>query len=203
MDMKRRIIRLLLVVFSLTYAVSVMTVFIADRLYSMSMAAEGGKISIDRGLSLLDIATKLDSTNAKLYLQKYKILVSEIKKQKTENRNQTYKQMLRFMKQGIDLCPTDPYYHMHYALVLKKLNRGRRSPHTEQLMLSEFKKAAELKPCSDLYQRIYKRNLASLNRVCLKDPTLQQPIVVALLLAFSSSSTIARASAKPDQYVMC
>ncbi|MFH1665504.1 MAG: hypothetical protein ABIA77_05110 [Candidatus Omnitrophota bacterium] len=158
--MKNRAIKTALIIFSVVFALRILTIFSADRLYSMSLAAETGKITPDRAIGLLNEAINLDSANANLYYRKYELLNLKLKKGQVkpgEDRKYIFKQELNLLKECINLCPSWPAYHLHYALTLKQM-----SPHpnimTKARIQSEFQKAAELKPFSDLYQKFYKEN---------------------------------------------
>ena len=72
--MKYKVVRYTIIILSVIFAIRVLSIFIADRLCSMSMAVESGKITPDRGVKLLNIAIKLDSQNADLYFRKYQVL---------------------------------------------------------------------------------------------------------------------------------
>ncbi|MGB2630443.1 MAG: hypothetical protein WBD17_04355 [Candidatus Omnitrophota bacterium] len=123
--------------------------------------AEKGRITPDKAITLLNIATNLDSTNANLYFQKYELLDIKANNLKPAIRNTQYairKQQLHLLKTCINLCPSWPAYHLFYALTLNKFSQ-RPNIMTQQQILSELKKAAELKPYSELYSKIYKRYL--------------------------------------------
>ena len=151
-----RTIRILLILFSITFAVRVISIFTADRLYSMSMAAEKGSISPETALKYIDIATNLDSTNADLYFQKYQILElssralvpsevegrpeaesRDLKNEIQDTRYEIRKQQLHLLRTCIDLCPTWPRYHLTYAMTLERMSP---TPNlmTRQKILSEL-----------------------------------------------------------------
>ena len=159
--MKDKAIKLIIVLFTIVFTMRVVTVFIADCLYNMSMAAEKDKIPTSRGIELLNIATKLDSTNANLYFKKYEFLDIQAKKLKGEERYKTYdirKQQLYLLRQCIQLCPSWSAYHLYYALTLGQMS-SRPNIVTKEKILDELKKASELKPYSELYGKIYKSYL--------------------------------------------
>lgn len=162
----------ILVIISLIFGFRVLTLFISDRFYSMSMAAETGKIRVDRGIALLNIALKLDTTNADIYFKKYElleILLQETlrlaKDDKTVSVNEilymvsdTRKKQLHLLEKCIDLSPSWPKYHLYYAITLKRM-APKPNIFTRRLILSELKKATTLKPYSPVYRKIYKRYL--------------------------------------------
>ena len=150
--MRNKVIRYCVIIFSIVFAVRVITIFTADRLYSMSLAAEQGEREPGEAITmLLNIATILDSTNTKLYFLKY-----EVMQLKTEN--DIRKHQLNLLKKCIDLCPSWPEYHLYYAFTLKQMTL---KPNivTEELILSELKKATELKPYSPIYKKLYQKYL--------------------------------------------
>ena len=160
--MKDKAIKLIIVLFTIVFTMRVVTVFIADRLYSMSMAAEKGRIPVSRAVTFLNIATKLDSSNANLYYQKYELLELSLRGAKADEaisqNDMRRKQQLHLLRQCIQLCPSWPAYHLFYAFTLKKMSPNPNIV-TQGQILSEFKKAAELKPYSELYRKIYKSYL--------------------------------------------
>ena len=147
-----------IILFTLIFGFRVFTLFIADRLYSMSMAAEEATIHIDRGVNMLDAAMRLDSTNVDIYIQKYELLDIKLRRGDGGIKNQVLKEQLQLLRESINLYPTWPTYHMYYALTLKRIAPN---PNilTQQAILSEMKKAVDLKPHSELYRKIYKRYL--------------------------------------------
>lgn len=149
--MKNKVIRYSIIVFSMVFMVRIITIFTADRLYSMSLAAEEGKRAPEEAITMLNIATTLDSTNVNLYFMKYEIL--ELK-----TKSDILKKQLHILKKCIDLCPSWPAYHIYYAFTLKQMSL---KPNivTKELILSEFKKAAELKPYSPMYKKLYQKYL--------------------------------------------
>ncbi len=162
--MKNKHIKTLLTVFTVIFALRVVTIFAADRLYSMSLAAEVGKIAPDRAVSMLDAAIKLDSANAELYYKKYEILNRGTKSDKNDVQRTMYeirKRQLNLLKKAINFCPSWPAYHLRYALTLKRMVKYP-NVQTRELILSELKKAVELKPFSELYMRIYKKYVEKL-----------------------------------------
>ncbi len=58
----------------LLFAGTVISVFSADRLYSMSLAAENGTRPVERGIALINTAIHLDPLDARLYSQKYQLM---------------------------------------------------------------------------------------------------------------------------------
>ena len=156
--MKDKRIKLLIILITVIFAVRIVTIFVADRLYSMSMAAEIGRISPEQGIGYLNIATKLDSTNADLYYQKYKILSVSTQTANRKPQTELLKRQLHMLRRCIQLCPSWPAYHMFYALTLNRMS-PKPNVMTRELILSELKKAADLKPYSTRYHQIYQNNL--------------------------------------------
>ena len=156
--MKNKLYNGVLIIFILIFALRVITIFIADRCYSMSMSAEKGKITPDQAITLLNIATKLDSTNANLYYQKYELLNLRTTDDQRPTTDETLRQQLHLLRTCINLCPSWPAYHLFYALTLNKFSSNPNVV-TRKQILSELQKASELKPYSELYSKIYKRYL--------------------------------------------
>lgn len=156
--MVNRSVQMVLIVFTLIFGCCVLSVFSADRLHSMSLAVESGKISAERGIALIDAAIKLDPLNAELYSRKYRIFFDEAKKKKLKSGDLSYEIRLQFMARAIALCPAWPAYHFHYALTVEKVT-PRLSKMAVQHMLSEFKKAAELGPTTQRYKDQYESRL--------------------------------------------
>lgn len=156
--MKYKVVRYTIIILSVIFAIRVLSIFIADRLCSMSMAVESGKITPDRGVKLLNIAIKLDSQNADLYFRKYQVL--DIKEKDAEPLlvNKSIKYQLELLKRCINLCPSWADYHTYYALTLQKMTSNPNIV-TRELILSELKKASELKPYSELYRKIYYKHI--------------------------------------------
>ena len=156
--MKNKLMQLILILFSLVFAIRVLTILTADRLYSMSPAAETGKITSDRAIVYLDLATTLDSTNADIYFQKYKVLDLKQKNSILNTRYSILKKQLHLLRHCINLCPSWPRYHLTYALTLERMSP---IPNlmTRQMILSELQKATTLKPYSSLYQHIHQTRL--------------------------------------------
>jgi hypothetical protein len=162
--MSNKLTKITIIIFSIIFAIRVVTIFGADRLYSMSLAAETGKITPDAAIKLLDVATNLDSTNADLYFRKYEIL--NLKTQNattqqrnnaiTQQRNNAITQQLRLLTKCINLCPSWSAYHLYYALTLKRMS-PKPNLITRQLILSELESASDLKPYSSRYRQMYER----------------------------------------------
>jgi len=154
--MKQKLTKYIIILFSVVFAIRVLTIFAADRLYSMSLAAEKGIISPNKAITYLDYAISLDSTNADLYYQKYKILRGLSPKGTVldEDRN-LHKKQLHTLRKCINLCPTLSRYHIFYAFTLKRM-MPKSNPMTRQMILSEMKKAVQLKSYSKLYGKIYR-----------------------------------------------
>ena len=145
--MRNKVIRYCVIIFSIVFAVRVITIFTADRLYSMALAAEQGERDPGEAITMLNIATTLDSTNADLYFSQYEVL-------QPTDKNDILKYQLHLLKKCIDLCPSWAVYHIYYAFTLKQMSLNPNIV-TKELILSEFKNAAELKPYSSTYKKLY------------------------------------------------
>ena len=157
--MTNRIIKYILVLFISIFAIRVCTIFLADRFYSMSMAAGTGKISIDRGITLINYAIKIDSTNVTLHYKKYELLEQKSRMGPEKLRLDIYEDQLHILEKCIDLCPSWPAYHLYYAFTLKRIAPNPNIM-TREVILSELEKAYTLKPYSNVYRKIYERHLA-------------------------------------------
>ena len=158
--MKSKVIRYGIIIFSIVFAIRVITIFTAERLYSMSLAAERGKRATEEALTMLNTAIKLDPKNAELYFRKYEILeLSSRARPEAEMRDlmqNIRKKQLYLLKKCMDLCPSWPGYHMYYALTLESMSPNPNIM-TQSVILSELQKAASLKPYSKLYHQIYQK----------------------------------------------
>jgi len=154
--MKDVLFKMLICIFSLIFGIRVFTIFLVDRLYSMSLSAERSGYPGSREICLLDAAAKLDPSNADLYFKKYEILGL---KEKAGGRNpERLKRRLEALRKCIQLCPSKPSFHLHYAYLFKRMF-ATPNLQTEQLIISEIKKARDLKPYSELYRKIYEKHL--------------------------------------------
>jgi len=147
--MNNKLTKTAIIIFTLIFALRVITIFAADRLYSMSLSAEEGKRPVEQALNLLTRATKLDSTNADLYYQKYLTLTPRLTTHDPKLR-------LQALKHCINLVPSWAVYHLYYGLMLEKMFQNPNSL-TSELILSELQKATKLKPSSELYKKIYQK----------------------------------------------
>jgi hypothetical protein len=149
--MKNRVVRYSIIVFSIVFALRVITIFTADRLYSMALEVEEWAGPPAAAITMLKIATMLDSTNTDLYFLKYEVL-------QLEQKNDVRKQQIHLLKKCINLCPSWPAYHVYYAFMIKQMSP---SPNivTKDFILSEFKQATELKPYSPMYKKLYQKHL--------------------------------------------
>jgi len=161
--MNKRLIRTFLILFSLLFMIRTLTIFTADRLYSMSMSAKTGIIIPQKSISLLNIATKMDSTNAEIFSGKFDLYNIELKNLKKEpyhsalsKRNLILKNQLNIMKRCIDLCPSWAAYHLYYGLTLSRMSI---KPNiiTQDTIVDQLRKSVELKPNSDLYEAVLKK----------------------------------------------
>lgn len=151
-----RILKSIVVLFSALFFAVVLMIFTADRLYSASLLAENGRISPAKAAQLIDIALKLDPSNAELYLREYELLNMELEKAGVKARGKIYTRELYVLKRCIDICPSWPAYHIYYALTLEKMT-PRPNPVTREMILRQMKQAVELKPSSELYRGIYEK----------------------------------------------
>ena len=165
--MNDRSLKLILIIFSVVFLARVATIFTADRLYSMSFAAEAGGITPVRAINLVNTAIALDNNNADLCFRQCELLQLEVKEKNRRKIKIIRKNQLHTLKDCIALCPSWPRYHLYYALVLKKMAKNP-NPQTRELILSELKKAAKLKPFSKLYRDIYGRGCTSSGFTALK-----------------------------------
>ena len=252
--MINRITQLILIAFTVVFTLWIGTVFVSDRLYSLSLAADTGRISPEQGIAMLEAAMKLTPGDARLYAQKYDLMGQSAKRiarsgpdhvipakagihntkindQAAQNersapsaqrsadsspdeltssrahdlkqgissapqspnlrnlnesstpdnlRNQKidsipvrsgrlttddrrpkpgdllFEQQLQVIAHCVDLCPSMAGYHFQYALNMRKV-LPRMTIQATQYLLSEFKKAYELKPCSAAYRSMYEK----------------------------------------------
>lgn len=154
--MKKRLIAdFIIIAFSLLFAARVMTIFAADRMYSMSLASKKGQRPAESAADLLGAAIKLDSSNAELYAVKSRVLEPVARESDTHDIRKT---QLALLKSAIELRPLWPKYHLEYGVTVGRMST-RPNIMTRQLILSQFKKAAELKPYSSMYRGIYQKYL--------------------------------------------
>ena len=156
--MRNKLYSALIVVFSAVFALHVLAVMAADRLFSVSMAAEEGGIAPERGIKLIDIATKLDPGNAELYYRKYKLLLLTGKDAKGSEKAVLLKRRLHALGHCINLCPSRAVYHIFYGLTVARMT-ARPNAQTRQIILSELRKASELNPSNSRYKKRYLRYL--------------------------------------------
>ena len=154
--MKKNLVNIFIVIFTIIFAIRVITIFTADRLYSMSLAAEKGTRTPESALKLLNVATRLDSTNATLYYQEYKVLNIKIKDEHRASSIQHREDQLHLLRHCINLTPSWPKYHLLYARTLERMS-PRPNLMTRQKLLSELEKASKLKPYSPMYKDIYNK----------------------------------------------
>jgi len=148
--MLNRIIRLFIVIFSILFALRVITFLASDRLYSMSLSAK----SPEEGIELIQTAEALDSSNAELYFSEFKLLESIISRSEDHDLIKTYRKRQVFLiKKAIDLSPSKALYHMYYAITLRRMSPNPNAV-TKSVILSETQKASELRPYSEIYARI-------------------------------------------------
>lgn len=156
--MKNKILKIIIIIFSIGFAVRVSTIFIADRCYSMSLSAKASK-----AIELLNFAEKLDSTNVNLYFTEYEILDQAIQTDQLKNSSKNSievsiyrKKQINLLKTAIDLCPSWPLYHIYYGITLKQITLKQNILIATQI-LSQLKMSVELKPFSPKYTNIYEK----------------------------------------------
>lgn len=155
--------KLLLIVFTILFTSSVVAVFASDRLYSMSLAAQVGKISPEKGIALIEAAIRITPGDVRLYVQKYDLMSLP-----TDTGRPTpyalrpkpgdllYERQLQVIARCIDLCPSWAAYHFNYAQNMRRVH-PRMSLMATKFLLSEFKKASDLRPMSQLYRKMYEK----------------------------------------------
>lgn len=138
-------------------------VFSADRFYSMSLASQTDKISPEKGIALLEIAMRLTPGDARLYARKYDLMpfVIEAGRPAADGRrlkpgDLLYERQLQVVARCIDLCPSVAAYHFHYAITMRMVLPSMTIPATRYL-LSEFKKASELRPANAYLRSTYQK----------------------------------------------
>lgn len=149
--MKNRITRLILIAFTLLFGSCVVLVFGSDRLYSMSLAAQTGKISPEKGIALLDAAIRLDPGNTGLYFEKCKLMDKVAYNGQLKPGDLLYERQLQVIARCIDLSPSSANYHFYYAITTMEVH-PRLTHIAAAYMLSELLKASELRPASRTYR---------------------------------------------------
>lgn len=168
--MRKTQIKAIIIIFSIFFGFRVCTLLAAEYfLYTADKLKTNS-----RAIEAVDAAISMDSTNAGFYFHKYDLLEDEIKalsikgKESIGRSKYTIKQLrakqLDVLKKCINLCPSWASYHMYYAYTLKFIARD---PNviTRERILSQLKKATQLKPKSKLYRRIYKNNLNAYKKI--------------------------------------
>ncbi len=180
--MRTRFIQVVLVIFSLIYGTLVVTVFTADRLYSSTFNHVNESEILEDAIERLDYAIRIDPLNAELYFRKCELLR---KIRKINGDKKPYAGELQLLQECIQLRPFWPKYHFFYGVILSKMSQY---PNvlTQELIISELRKAAELKPYSEFYQNTYYKYITRLNRANRKrylnqtrrrEPSTQQAIL--------------------------
>lgn len=164
--MRNRAARLTFIVFSVLFAIRVLSIFVADQHYNRTMPSKRRQSTPQQAMVLLDVARKLDSTNAKIYFREYEMLEALYRSPETvEGMSKAYinKLQLLALRRCINICPSQALYHIDYAITLKRMSPN---PNiiTKDLILSEVHKAARLRPYSELYQKIYRKYLKKFSR---------------------------------------
>lgn len=158
-----QLLRLALIAYTVVFTLWIGSVFGSDRLYSMSFAAQTGKISPEKGIALLEIAMRLTPGDARLYAQKYDLMprAVEIGRLMTDDRrlkpgDLLYERQLQVIARCIDLCPSVASYHFHYALTMRMVLPCMTIPAIRYL-LSEYEKASELRPGNVYFRSTYQK----------------------------------------------
>jgi len=138
----------------MAFAAVILTTFAAERLSAISFRPAFFSLTMDERIELMDRAIGLDPLNAEFRFRKFILLQ---RKRLSEGNAIPHKTELYAIKEAIDLRPLWPKYHLYYGLVLDRMSPN---PNviTRQLILSQLKKAAELKPYSELYGKIYQNH---------------------------------------------
>jgi hypothetical protein len=149
--MKNIIYKITISAFSVAFAAIVLNTFAAERLSAMSFRPVFFSSTIEERVELMERAIKLDPLNAELRFRKFILLQ---RKRISEGNPRPHKTELYTIREAIDLRPLWPKYHLYYGLVLERMSP---TPNiiTRELIRSQLKKAADLKPYSELYQKKY------------------------------------------------
>ena len=158
--MKIKIKNLIVISFSVVFLLLVTTVFTSDRLYSSTFNLADETDILEDATHRLDYAIQIDPLNAELYFRKYELLrkirkLQSVKKPSTDE--------IQLLKKCIQLRPFWPKYHFFYGVTLARTNQYPNTL-TQELIILELKKAADLKPYSEFYQKTYHKYITRLNR---------------------------------------
>ena len=150
-----RAAKTVIIIISIVYAVVVASTFVSDRLIAAAFRQGNISFSLEEKLSLTEKAIELDPLSAELYFKKF-IVLQEMRI--STGKRKPHKTELYAIKNAIDLRPLWPKYHLYYGLVLEKMSPNPNIM-TRSIILSQLKKAAELKPYSEMYGREYLKYL--------------------------------------------
>ena len=150
-----RAAKTVIIIISIVYAVVVASTFVSDRLIAAAFRQGNISFSLEEKLSLTEKAIELDPLSAELYFKKF-IVLQEMRI--STGKRKPHKTELYAIKNAIDLRPLWPKYHLYYGLVLEKMSPNPNIM-TRNIILSQLKKAAELKPYSEMYGREYLKYL--------------------------------------------
>ena len=150
-----RAAKTVIIIISIVYAVVVASTFVSDRLIAAAFRQGNISFSLEEKLSLTEKAIELDPLSAELYFKKF-IVLQEMRI--SSGKRKPHKTELYAIKNAIDLRPLWPKYHLYYGLVLEKMSPNPNIM-TRNIILSQLKKAAELKPYSEMYGREYLKYL--------------------------------------------
>ena len=136
---------------SVVYAAVVLTTFTADRLVALSFRPVFITPTLDQRLSMVELAGKLDPLDGEIPFRKFFIL-QEIRV--SERRRSPSRAELHALRDAIRLRQLWPRYQLYYGLLLERMSP---SPNimTRQKILSQLKRASDLKPYSSLYRSKY------------------------------------------------
>jgi tetratricopeptide (TPR) repeat protein len=150
--------KIIIFTISIIYSLYLISIAAAHFCYIKSKSVKKEKISVDDALEYIEKAIFFNPLNSQYHYQKYYLLKLKTKGSKKKS------EYLKLLNEGIDslkksirLEPTNPSYHMYYAFsLIRKYNFSKDSSLVKNIH-QEVKRAAELKPFSKLYQRIYEK----------------------------------------------
>jgi hypothetical protein len=159
--MKNVFFRAGITVFTGIYMYVLGAVFIADRALSAGMYLFGAKGDTVFAGALVDEAIRLSQYDSVNYYARYRILdrkIDMITKGVNDPVNKDVRALrekqLRLLKRAIHLAPSDPLYHMQYALTVDRMLVFP-NPVAREAILLEMFKAVSLKPYKRSYRKVY------------------------------------------------
>jgi hypothetical protein len=151
--------KILITLFTIIFALLVLTVFTADRLHNISMYSKSEKLSYENRRRMLDVAQALDPGNAEFYYSEYEMINAYLESDKYEGyAHDLRKKELTQLKKAINLRPAWPLYHMVYALTTARFV-DKPNIITKGIILSEMGKSVELRPFDKTYKDLYQKYL--------------------------------------------